>query len=78
MNNKIILGIVTSNKMNKTIVVSVKKQVAHKKYAKIMTKTNKYYAHDEDNECNIGDLVEIQSTKPLSKNKRWILNHKII
>nr|YP_009396040.1 ribosomal protein S17 [Dasya naccarioides]ARW65226.1 ribosomal protein S17 [Dasya naccarioides] len=67
------VGIVVSNKMNKTIVVTVKRQTSHKKYGKIITKTNKYYAHDELNECNIGDRVKIQETKPVSKSKRWNL-----
>nr|QCI07070.1 ribosomal protein S17 [Haraldiophyllum bonnemaisonii] len=66
-------GKVISNKMDKTIIVAVKKQVSHKKYGKIMIKTNKYYAHDADNICNIGDIVKIQETRPLSKNKRWKL-----
>ena len=71
------IGIVISNKMNKTIIVTVKTKIAHKKYNKIMTKTNKYYAHDENNECFIGDLVKIKETKPLSKKKRWTLINKI-
>lgn len=66
-------GIVVSNKMNKTIIVAVKKQFSHKKYGKIIIKTNKCYVHDEDNKCNIGDKVKIQETRPLSKNKRWKL-----
>nr|YP_009391901.1 ribosomal protein S17 [Acrosorium ciliolatum]ARW60045.1 ribosomal protein S17 [Acrosorium ciliolatum] len=71
--NKETSGIVVSNKMNKTIIVAVKKQISHKKYGKIILKTNKYYAHDENNTCNIGDIVKIQETRPLSKNKRWKL-----
>jgi len=71
-------GTVIKNKMNKTITVAVKKQISHKKYGKIIIQTNKYYAHDEKNECNIGDLVKIQETKPISKNKRWKLINKII
>nr|QCI05721.1 ribosomal protein S17 [Cryptopleura ramosa] len=71
--NKETSGIVVSNKMNKTIIVAVKKQISHKKYGKIIIKTNKYYAHDENNKCNIGDTVKIQETRPLSKNKRWKL-----
>nr|QCI06942.1 ribosomal protein S17 [Halydictyon mirabile] len=67
------IGIVVSNKMNKTIIVVVKKQIAHRKYHKIIIKTSKYYAHDNLNECNIGDTVKIQETKPLSKTKRWKL-----
>lgn len=66
-------GIVISNKMDKTIIVEVKRQVSHKKYGKIIVKTNKYYAHDSDNRCKIGDNVKIQETRPLSKNKRWKL-----
>ena len=72
-NVKETIGIVVSNKMDKTIVVTVKKQIAHKKYGKIITKTNKYYAHDELNECNIGDKVKIKETRPVSKSKRWNL-----
>lgn len=73
MSQKITLGVVTSNKMNKTIVVAIQKQVSHKKYGKIIRKTNKYYAHDEHNVCKIGDTVQIQETRPLSKHKNWIL-----
>lgn len=70
-------GIVLSNKMNKTITVSVMQKVAHKKYTKITSRTNKYYAHDEKNECKIGDVVKIRATKPISKNKRWLFVSKI-
>ena len=70
-------GIVISNKMNKTITVSVKKQISHKKYGKIIIKTSKYYAHDENNICQVGDMVKITETRPLSKNKRWILTKLI-
>lgn len=78
MSIKETIGRVVSNKMNKTITVSVTKKTAHRKYNKIMAKTNKYYAHDEYNECNIGDTVKIRETRPLSKNKHWILIDKII
>lgn len=71
MSRKETYGIVISNKMDKTVTVAVKKQVAHKKYKKIMIRTNKYYAHDDLNQCEIGDRVKIQETRPLSKNKRW-------
>nr|WGH13848.1 ribosomal protein S17 [Lophurella pseudocorticata] len=71
MPNKETFGTVVSNKMNKTITVIVKKPVAHKKYGKIMNRTNKYYVDDPLNECNIGDRVRIQETRPLSKNKCW-------
>nr|YP_009398094.1 ribosomal protein S17 [Gredgaria maugeana]ARW67280.1 ribosomal protein S17 [Gredgaria maugeana] len=71
MPNKETSGVVVSNKMNKTIIVIVKNPVAHKKYSKIINRTNKYYVDDPMNECNIGDRVKIQETRPLSKNKRW-------
>ncbi|CCP38126.1 30S ribosomal protein S17 (plastid) [Chondrus crispus] len=71
------IGKVTSDKMHKTITVAVTKKVAHKKYNKIIIKTNKYYAHDEKNECKRGDVVKIQETRPISKNKRWKLISKI-
>nr|WCH56169.1 ribosomal protein S17 [Calliblepharis sp.] len=71
------IGIVTSNKMEKTIKVTVKTQVKHKKYSKIIAKTKKYYAHDEYNECIIGDIVKIEETKPISKTKRWKFINKI-
>lgn len=66
-------GIVTSNKMNKTIVVSITRKVKHPIYGKFVNKTTKFYAHDEKNECNIGDTVKIMETRPLSKLKRWRL-----
>lgn len=66
-------GIVTSNKMNKTIVVAVHRRVKHAKYGKFLNKTTKFMAHDEKNECAIGDTVKIQETRPLSKNKNWRL-----
>nr|QCI08435.1 ribosomal protein S17 [Ptilothamnion sphaericum] len=77
MPQKETFGIVISNKMNKTITVAVKKQVSHKKYGKIIIKTSKYYAHDENNICKIGDIVKITETRPLSKNKRWMLSKLI-
>ena len=73
MTKKETIGLVISNKMDKTIIVAVKKQISHKKYGKIITKTNKYYVHDALNQCAIGDKVKIQETRPLSKNKRWNL-----
>ena len=69
-------GDVISNKMEKTIVVSIENRITHKKYGKVITKTKKYKAHDEKNECQIGDIVSITETRPLSKTKRW--NLKII
>nr|YP_009392316.1 ribosomal protein S17 [Osmundaria fimbriata]ARW60878.1 ribosomal protein S17 [Osmundaria fimbriata] len=71
MAKKETFGTVISNRMDKTVTVTVKKQISHKKYGKIITKTNKYYANDPMNECKIGDTVKIQETRPLSKKKRW-------
>lgn len=65
------IGIVSSNKMDKTIVVSETEKRQHPKYGKFVLKTKKYTAHDEKNECGEGDKVLIQETRPLSKNKRW-------
>jgi len=67
------VGIVVSNKMDKTIVVAEKRKVKHPIYGKFVNKTTKFYAHDEKNDCNIGDLVKIMETRPLSKNKCWRL-----
>ena len=66
-------GVVVSDKMDKTIVVAVKDNVKHPLYKKIMKRTVKYKAHDENNECGIGDRVMIMETRPLSKDKRWRL-----
>jgi small subunit ribosomal protein S17 len=66
-------GIVVSNKMDKTIVVAVKRKVKHPIYGKFVNKTTKFYAQDDNNECNIGDLVRIMETRPLSKTKCWRL-----
>ena len=72
-NRKEKTGLVTSNKMTKTIVVSVERQIMHSKYGKYIKRTSKFMAHDEKNESNIGDLVRIIETRPLSKNKCWRL-----
>ncbi|MGI6269266.1 MAG: 30S ribosomal protein S17 [Candidatus Howiella sp.] len=64
-------GIVASNKMDKTVVVAIKDNVKHPLYKKIMKKTVKLKAHDEQNACNIGDRVLVMETRPLSKDKRW-------
>ena len=66
-------GKVTSNKMDKTIVVAIENHVEHPLYNKIVKKTYKLKAHDENNECNIGDTVKVMETRPLSKDKRWRL-----
>ncbi|MBS3969085.1 MAG: 30S ribosomal protein S17 [Clostridia bacterium] len=65
------IGKVVSNKMDKTVVVAVENFVSHKLYQKAMKNTKKYKAHDENNECNIGDKVKIMETRPLSKDKNW-------
>ena len=65
------IGVVTSNKMEKSIVVSEVKRVKHPMYGKFVLKTKKYTAHDEKNECNIGDTVKIMETRPMSKSKCW-------
>ncbi len=67
------VGIVTSDKMDKTIVVAVYDNVKHPLYKKIIKRTVKFKVHDENNECGIGDRVEIMETRPLSKDKRWRL-----
>jgi len=67
------IGIVTSNKMEKSIVVSIARRVKHDLYGKFINKTSKFVAHDEKNECNEGDTVKIMETKPISKNKNWRL-----
>jgi len=67
------VGIVVSNKMDKSIVVAEKRKVMHPIYGKFINKTTKFIAHDEENTCNIGDLVKIMETRPLSKKKNWRL-----
>ncbi len=71
-------GVVVSNKAEKTISVKVQRQVVHPKYGKIVRYNKKYYAHDEKNECTIGDTVKIMETRPLSKTKRWRLSEVIL
>lgn len=66
-------GVVTSNKMEKSITVAIKWKEKHPIYGKFVSKTKKYHAHDEKNECGIGDTVKIMETRPLSKTKRWRL-----
>ncbi|MDL2302077.1 30S ribosomal protein S17 [Lachnospiraceae bacterium OttesenSCG-928-D06] len=66
-------GKVTSNKMDKTIVVAIEDRVKHPLYKKVVKSTYKLKAHDENNECNIGDTVKVMETRPLSKDKRWRL-----
>ena len=70
---KVRVGKVVSDKMDKTVVVIVEDRVAHKKYKKIIGRTYRLKAHDEKNECGIGDTVKVMETRPLSKDKRWRL-----
>ena len=70
---KVMIGTVTSNKMDKTIVVSVETSVRHPLYGKIVKRTYKLKAHDEENACQIGDKVKVMETRPLSRDKRWRL-----
>jgi small subunit ribosomal protein S17 len=67
------IGVVVSNQMDKSIVIAVKQKVKHPIYGKFVNKTSKFMAHDEENSCNVGDMVRISETRPLSKNKRWRL-----
>lgn len=75
------VGLVVSDKMQKTVVVAVENRVPHPKYGKIMVRTTRYKVHDEDNTCQVGDRVRIRETRPLSKTKRWtvadILNRTV-
>jgi small subunit ribosomal protein S17 len=66
-------GVVTSDKMSKTITVAVERKVKHPIYGKFVKKTTKFHAHDEKEECGIGDVVKIMETRPLSRSKRWRL-----
>ena len=68
---KVMVGTVTSDKMDKTVVVSVETSVKHPIYGKIVKRTYKLKAHDEENQCQIGDKVKVMETRPLSKDKRW-------
>ena len=65
------IGKVVSNKMDKTVVVAVGKTTVHRLYRRYLKRTSKYYAHDENNRCGVGDVVEIVACRPLSKQKRW-------
>lgn len=67
------IGIVVSDKMDKTVVVAVETRVPHPKYGKTMVQTRRYKAHDENNDCNEGDRVRIRESRPLSKQKRWVI-----
>jgi small subunit ribosomal protein S17 len=68
---KVRIGKVVSNRMSKTVVVAVEKRFRHPTYQKTVRRTSKLYAHDEKNECQIGDKVKVMETRPLSRHKRW-------
>lgn len=72
-NRKEIVGKVTSDKRDKTITIIVERKIKHPLYGKVMKKSKKFQAHDENNECNAGDIVKVMETRPLSKTKRWRL-----
>ncbi|MBD2325917.1 MAG: 30S ribosomal protein S17 [Alkalinema sp. CACIAM 70d] len=65
------VGLVVSDKMDKTVVVAVENRAAHPKYGKIVVRTKRYKAHDQENKCKVGDRVRIEETRPLSRTKRW-------
>ncbi|MBT8220811.1 MAG: 30S ribosomal protein S17 [Bacteroidia bacterium] len=67
------VGIVSSNKMDKSVTIVIQRRIKHPIYGKFVKSTKKFVVHDEKNECNVGDLVRIMETRPLSKNKRWRL-----
>ena len=67
------VGLVVSDKMDKTVVVAVESRITHPKYRKIMVRTKRYKAHDEENACHMGDRVRILETRPLSRTKRWVV-----
>ena len=70
---RVMTGRVSSDKMDKTVVVEVRRRVRDQRYRKFIERRARFMAHDEKNECNIGDLVEIQESRPLSKNKSWVV-----
>jgi small subunit ribosomal protein S17 len=70
---KEIVGLVVSDKMDKTVVVAVENRAPHPKYRKIVVRTKRYKAHDESNQCKVGDRVRIRETRPLSRTKRWVV-----
>jgi len=72
---KMLTGVVLSNKMDKTVVVEIKEKIKHKDYDKYINKYTKYKAHDANNQCQIGDVVTIESSKPISKEKMWAVKN---
>ena len=74
---RVLQGKVVSNKMNKTVVVEVERRVLHPKYKKFMKKNARYHAHDENNEYQLNEVVQIQESRPLSKLKRWTVINRV-
>ena len=70
---RVMTGVVVSNAMDKTIVVKVERQIAHPKYKKLIRKSKKIHAHDEGNKCQVGDVVSVVESRPLSKTKTWVV-----
>jgi len=75
---KSLVGVVVSDKMDKTIVVRVERRVLHPRYKKYVRKRNKYKAHDPENRCKVGDVVQIEESRPLSRDKRWRVVRTIV
>ncbi|AMW33030.1 SSU ribosomal protein S17P [Fervidobacterium changbaicum] len=73
MPKKRFIGVVVSDKMDKTVTVKVERLVKHPKFGKYVKRSKKFYAHDENNACRVGDVVEIEESRPLSKLKRWVV-----
>jgi small subunit ribosomal protein S17 len=76
-NKRMLTGRVTSNKMEKTVVVEVRRRISDARYGKFVTKRKKYKAHDDDNSCGIGDTVEILECRPISKEKTWVVSRVV-
>ena len=78
MTKRILIGSVTSDKTDKTVTVLVERKVKHPLYGKIIRRSKKYHAHDENNEYAIGDVVRIEETKPISKTKTWTVKDRVV
>ena len=77
MNRKQLTGKVISDAMDKTVIVKVERRFPHPRYNKYVKKSKRYYAHDEKNNCSNGDLILIEESKPISKNKRWVVKNLV-
>ena len=77
MNRKQLTGVVVSDAMDKTVIVKVERRFPHPRYNKYVKKSKRYYAHDEKNNCSNGDLILIEESKPISKNKRWVVKNLV-